>query len=324
VTFLAISGGGDAGAFGTGLLSGWTAHGDRPQFTVVTGVSAGALIAPFAFLGPDYDHVIRDVATSVGLDDLFHTRNVVLGLTSDGMADSGPLSRIVAKYVTPEVMEAIAAEYARGRVLYIGTTELDSGRPVTWNMSVIASSHAPGALELFRKIMIASTSVPGAVSPVMIDVEAGGKHYQEMHVDGGVINQVFTYPSSSLTEFRKATGTPFWREIRLYVIRNGRLEPEWSASKRRTLSIGGRAISVLIQTQGIGDLGRIYLTAKQDGADFNLAYIGADFDYPHDEEFDTEYMKRLFDHGYNLAAKGYPWHKAPPDEASLPSMKAPH
>ena len=316
LNFLAISGGGDAGAFAAGLLAGWTAHGTRPEFRLVTGVSAGALIAPFAFLGSAYDGVIQTVATSVGPKDLFHTRNVLAGLASDGLATSAPLSRVVAKYVTPEVLSAVAAEYAKGRALYIGTTDLDSGRPVSWNMGAIASSDAPGALDLFRKVLIAATSIPGAVSPVMIDVEVDGKHFQEMHVDGGVITQVFLYPPRILTEIERVTGVPFQRELTAYVIRNGRLQPEWSATRRRTLSIGSRAITALIQAQGINDVDLIYRTAQHDGVDFNLAYIESDFNYPHDGNFDTEYMKQLFDYAYRRSANGYPWHKTPPGEAA--------
>jgi predicted acylesterase/phospholipase RssA len=318
INLLAISGGSDAGAFAAGILSGWSEHGDRPQFKVVTGISAGGLIAPFAFLGPQYDSIIRDVATSIGPDDVFHHRNLVVGLAKDGMADSAPLARIVAKYVTPEVLEAIASEFAKGRVLEIGTTDLDAGRPVTWNMGAIASSKAPGALELFRKIMIASTSIPGAVSPVMIDVKIGGKRYQEMHVDGGVITQVFTYPPNTVMELMQATGEPLGRALHVYIIRNGKLEPEWRAIKRRTLSIGGRAIDALVHMQGTNDLYRIYQTARHDNADFNLAYIGSDFAYPHAEEFDTAYMRQLYGYAYALSVKGYPWKKAPPGEASSP------
>lgn len=317
IHFLAISGGGDAGAFAAGLLGGWTVQGTRPEFKVVTGVSAGGLIAPFAFMGPRYDDVIRTVSTTVGPGDVFN-RNLLTGLAADGMADSKPLSRIIAKYVTQEFLDAVAAEFAKGRILEIGTTDLDAGRPVTWNMGAIAASKAPGALELFRKIMLASASIPGAVSPVMLDVEIDGRHFQEMHVDGGVISQVFTYPPSILMELERATGKPLRREIRVYVIRNGRLEPEWSEMQRRTLRIGQRAISVLTQAQGINDVSRIYLTAKRDGADFKLAYIDSDFDYPHEKDFDTGYMKRLFEHSYKLGAKGYPWHEVPPGEASTP------
>jgi len=221
-SLLAISGGGDAGAFAAGLLAGWTASGTRPQFRVVTGISAGALIAPFAFLGPQYDDAIRSVFTSVRSEDVFHSRSMLIGLASDGMADSEPLSRLVAKYVTPQILSAVAEEYAKGRVLEIGTTDLDAGRPVTWNMGAIAASDAPGALDLFRKIMIASTSIPGEVSPVMIDVEVDGRNFQEMHVDGGVITQVFLYPPRILIDWQRITGKPYRRELHAYVIRNGR------------------------------------------------------------------------------------------------------
>lgn len=313
-SMLAISGGGDAGAFAAGLIAGWTLHGTRPMFKVVTGISAGVLVAPFAYLGPEYDGVIRHVTNDIGPKDIFHSRNVLTRLASDGIADSKPLSRLIAKYVTTEILAAIASQYAKGRILLIGTTDLDSGRPVTWNMGAIAASQAPGALDLFRNIMLASMSIPGAVSPVMIDVEVDGKQFQEMHVDGGVITQVFLYPPSTVMSLSKATGAPLRLERQFYVIRNGTLEPQWSGTKRRTLSIGGRAISALIQTQGISDLERIYRMAQQDGADFNLAYIGADFDFPHLRKFDGEYMKRLFDYAFQLSAKGYPWHKSPSRE----------
>ena len=312
---LAVSGGGDAGAFAAGLITGWTTHGTRPLFKVVTGISAGALVAPFAYLGSEYDGIIRFVANAIGPKDVFHSRNVLTRLASDGIADSKPLSRLIRKYVTAEILAAIASEYAKGRILLIGTTDLDSGRPVTWDMGAIASSEAPGALELFCNIMIASMSIPGAVSPVMIDVEVDGKQYQEMHVDGGVITQVFLYPPGTLMAMHRVTGGPFRLERHFYVIHNGRAEPEWSGTKCRTLSIGGRAISALIQTQGISDLGRIYQIAQQDGADFNLAYIGSDFHCPRSQKFDGEYLKSLFEYAFQLSAKGYPWHKSPPRES---------
>ncbi|MBV6823113.1 patatin-like phospholipase family protein [Pseudomonas sp. PD9R] len=315
---LAVSGGGDAGAFAAGLITGWTRYGNRPLFKVVTGISAGALVAPFAYLGSEYDGVIRFVSNEIGPKDIFHSRNVLTRFASDGIADSKPLSRLIAKYITVEILAAVALEYAKGRILLIGTTDLDSGRPVTWNMGAIASSQAPGALDLFRNIMLASMSIPGAVSPVMIDVEVDGKQFQEMHVDGGVITQVFLYPPSTIMALSKSTGAPLRRDRHFYVIRNGSLEPQWSGTKRRTLSIGGRAISALIQTQGISDLERIYRMAQQDGADFNLAYIGSDFDFAHDRKFDGEYMKRLFDYAFQLSAKGYPWHKSPHTGSTKP------
>jgi len=315
INFLAISGGGDNGAFAAGVLTGWSASGQRPVFRVVTGVSAGALIAPFAYLGPAYDDLVRRVATSIGPGDVFLTRNRLAGLLSDGMASSVPLRRLVEQYVTPELLAQIAREYATGRALQIATTDLDAGRQVTWNMGAIASSHAPGALDLFRNIMVASMSIPGVVSPVMIDVEVAGKPYQEMHVDGGVIAQLFAYPTQAVAELERATGKPWTRPIRLYVIRNGRLDPEWTDTPRRTLAIGRRAIDSLVQAQGVEDVIRTYRIARRDNADFHLAYIGSDFPHTKHLMFDTNYMNELFDYGYRLARDGSVWHKAPPGEA---------
>lgn len=316
VHVLAISGGGDAGAFAAGILAGWSAHGDRPQFKVVTGISAGALIAPFAFLGPQYDDVVRSVATSLAPDDVFRQRNILMGLARDGMASAEPLSRLLAQHVTPDILAAIAAEYAKGRVLQVGTTDLDSGRQVVWNLGEIAASNAPGALDLFRNVIIASASIPGTVSPVMIDVEADGRRFQEMHVDGGVISQVFLYPARALNEIAKATGRPFGREIHTYVIRNGAFEPEWSNTRRRTLDIGGRAIRALVQSQGINDVRQLYQIARQDGAEFNLAYIAPDFDTSRAEQFDPAYMQSLYDYAYDLGATGRAWHSSPPTEGT--------
>jgi hypothetical protein len=322
IYILGISGGSEDGAFAAGLLAGWSIHGDRPQFRVVTGISAGALIAPFAFLGPKYDSVIRRVATSVRRKEIFHKRNALLGLISDGIADSKPLARLVAKYVTPELLSEIAVEFSKGRVLEIGTTDLDAGRAVTWNMGAIASSQSPDALKLFRNIMIASASIPGAVSPVMIDVDVNGEHFQEMHVDGGVITQVFLYPSQILPELAKARGNPIQRPVHAYVIRNGKLQPEWADTRRRTLSVGARAISALIQTQGISDVHRIYETALEDKVDFNLAYIDADFtEMPH-ALFDNRYMTHLFEYAFEASKQGYAWHKAPPNERASGSHQA--
>jgi len=312
VNTLAISGGGDDGAFAAGIITGWTAHGDRPKFRVVTGISAGALIAPFAYLGPQYDGIVRDVATSIGPDDVFRKRNKIVGLTSDGMSSSEPLAAIVAKYVTPEILVEVAREYEKGRVLQIGTTDLDAGRQVIWNMGEIARSGAPGALELFRKIIVASSSIPGVVSPVMIDVEADGKHFQEMHVDGGVISQLFLYPSRAMPELQRALGKPIGREIHIYVIRNGRMDAHWSDTPRHTLNIGRRALETMIQSQGVNDVQQLYWIAQQDKNDFNFACIGMDFEHPQHGMFDTAYMKSLYDYAYQLASSGHAWHKSPP------------
>lgn len=304
--FLAISGGGDNGAYGAGFINGWTASGTRPEFKGVTGISTGALIAPFAFLGPKYDYVLQRVYTTTAQKDIFKKRGLKSLIWGDSMADTTPLANIIATYVTPAFLQEIAVEHAKGRALLIGTTNLDSLEPVIWNMGAIASSNDPRAVQLFRNILLASASIPGAFPPVMINVNIGGKQYQEMHVDGGTVTQVFLYPPSF-----SLAGAPQRKRI-LYIIRNARMDADWASTERRTMTIAMRAIDSLTRTQGIGDLYRIYTTTNRDGIDFNLTYIPASFNVPHNEQFDTSYMRALYDVGVQAASGGYQWQKHPP------------
>jgi len=319
-SFLAVSGGGEDGAFGAGLLVGWTEAGTRPNFTLVTGISTGALTAPFAFLGPDYDDELRAVYTGITSVDIFEPRGLSAALFDDAMSDTTPLRRTIARFADEEMLRRIAEEYERGRFLLIGTTNLDARRPVIWNIGEIARSGAPGALDLFHSILIASAAVPGVFPPVMIDVEVDGVPYQEMHVDGGAAAQVFVYPAT-LEVRAVARRMGMDRDRNLYIIRNARLDPDWASTQRSTLDIAGRAVSSLIQSQGIGDLYRIYLLARRDGLQYNLAFIGDDFDMQIQEPFDQAYMRALFDYGYELGRNGYAWHGVPPgwhDIAVLP------
>lgn len=315
--FLAISGGGENGAFAAGLLLGWAAAGDRPEFTVVTGISAGALIAPFAFLGSEYDHVLGKVSVELSAKDVYKKRRLIQGLRSDAMASTKPLKALIAKYVDAEVMEKIAEQHRRGRELNIGTADLDSMRPVVWRIGVIANSGHPRALNLIRQILLASASVPGAFPPVLIEVEANGQSYDEMHVDGGAASQVFLYPVGlnydEVLEKLAIVGRP-----KVYIIRNARLDPKYKAVKPKTLSVSGRAISSVIRTQGIGDLYRIYLATYRDGLDFNLAYIPKNFTDTPKKEVDTEYMQKLYKLAFDMAKAGYPWHKMPPELKHAP------
>lgn len=309
--YLSISGGGGDGAFAAGFLEGWTQTGERPAFKLVTGVSTGALIAPYAFLGPSYDGALRRNYTTISDQDIFKKRNFMAPLFSDAMSDTKPMAKLVDLNVTQELLDAIAVEYAKGRLLFIATTNLDSREPVFWNMGLIASSHAPGALALFRKITLASAAVPAAFPPVMIDVTVDGVHYQEMHVDGGATRQVFMYPRSlHLADVAATEGGD--RQRAVYILRNARLDPDWAKVDRRIMSIVGRSLSSLIQTQGMGDLYRMYLTASRDHLDYNLAYIPDDFTVPKRSEFDRAYMTALFERGRQLGAGGYPWAKYPP------------
>lgn len=312
--YLAISGGGSNGAFTAGLLLGWTETGTRPDFTAVTGISTGALIAPFAFLGSDYDATLKKLYTGTSTEDILTERGFwsgFYGLQSDALADTKPMQKLLKKYITPQIMEAIAEEYQKGRQLEIGTTNLDAGRPVIWNIGRIAASGHPKALDLIRDLMLASASIPVAFPPVLVEVEANGQVYDELHVDGGGTTQIYMYPVDldwgRIEEKLEVKGRP-----NVYLIRNSAIDPKYSEVEPGIANIAGRTIDSLIRTQGIGDMYRMYLQTKRDGLSYHLAYIPKAFDEESKEPFDKEYMGKLFDFGYRLAKDGYPWLKYPP------------
>ena len=311
--YLSISGGGDNGAFGAGLLTGWSEHGDRPKFDLVTGVSTGALIAPFAYLGPDYDPVLKSVYTEVQPNDIYLERGLLGALFGEALGDTTPLFRLISKHIDADLLKKIADEYTRtNRWLLVATTNLDTGTPVIWNMGKLAQIDTPEALMLFRKILLASAAIPGVFPPVMIDVIADGKNYQEMHVDGGATMSVFLYPAALGAAARQQNVVATSKNRKAFIIRNSRIDADWKETERDTLSIMGRAVAQLIQSQGYGDLYRIYQTTQRDHVEFNLAYIGADFKFPHAREFDRAYMNALYQYSYQLGKAGYPWAHTPP------------
>ena len=293
VSYLALSGGADDGAFGAGLLVGWSEAGARPKFTVVTGISAGALIAPFAFLGRDYDRQLRAMWFNHTSDDLYRT-DMLAGLFGGvAFADSSPLAELIARYVDRDMVRSVAREYRKGRLLLIGTTNLDTQRLAIWNMGEIAASGHPRALHLFRQILLASTAVPGLFPPVRIDVDAAGLEHEEMHVDGGVSAQVFLLPTHvSFRDLDKMLPSP--GRHRVFVIRNAKLAPAYKAVEASALPISERSLSTLIFNQSLADVQRIYLQALRDGAEYRLAAIPAAFSYPHQQPFDQQYMRTLF------------------------------
>lgn len=309
--YLAISGGGANGAYGAGVLVGWSDSGTRPEFTFVTGISTGALTAPFAFLGSDYDDELKEVYTLTTTDDIVKKRGILSSIFSDSIADTKPLKQTIAKYITADVIEAIAAEHKRGRRLYISTVNLDASRSVIWSVGAIASSNHPEKIELIHEIMRASSAIPIAFPPVLISIEANGKQYEELHVDGGTGSQVFVYPAEVdfkvIKEKLRVQGEP-----KVYIMRNSFLDPSYKNIKRRIFPIASRTIDSLIRTQGIGDLYEIYALCQRDGNDFNLAYIPSSFEEVPTEVFDPVYMSKLFELGYQKALKGYSWQKGPP------------
>jgi len=316
---LAISGGAANGAYGAGLLKGWSDAGTRPKFKIVTGVSTGAINAPFAFLGKDYDGVMEKLYTTMSTKDIMHPKGPMQALFGDSFASSKPLAREIDKYVTDEIMNDIKIEHLRGRRLFVGTTLLDSQRFVVWDMGAIA---VRGDKKLFKDVILASASIPAMFPPVYINVVADGKVYDEMHVDGGTITQVFTFnklldDSDEIAntlgiDVKKFGVDPAKIKGKHYIIRNGYFNPGYEATKDNLASIVGRAFDTIINYQGIGDAYRIYLFLKRQGSDYNLAFIPGDCRPASKEEFDPHAMKALFDRGYQDALKGYDWKKTPP------------
>ena len=314
IEMLAISGGGEDGAFGAGLLNGWSEAGTRPTFSLVTGVSTGALTAPFAFLGRRYDAALKSVYTDITPRDVLETRYILnAALFEDALADSAPLFRTISKHLNEEMLAEIARAYGRGRLLLIGTSDIDAQLPVAWNIGAIAESGHPNALHLVRRILLASAAVPGAFPPVMIDVSLDGRAYQEMHVDGGAFTQVFLYPRSVTRERRQHLRRgEHVQPARAWVIRNGRITPNPAPTERQTFKIAQRAIASMISASGYNDVARILATTREDGVDFNLAAISADFRDEAKEPFEQAYMRRLYDYAFAQARVGFPWLKEVP------------
>lgn len=244
LNILAVSGGADNAAFGAGLLVGWSDAGTRPDFDVVTGVSAGALIAPFVYLGRSRDAGLKEVFTKYTRNDIYDPGITPL-LVGSGLVDSSPLENMIANYVDDGFLRDVAREHKKGRVLLIGTTNLDAQRPVLWDMGRIAMSDHPEALGLFRKVLLASASIPGAFPPVRIKVRAEGRTYEELHVDGGVTRQVFVPTPAPVSRDRgPATKTSM---TRLFIIRNGKISPEWETVESGVVSISRRSVFTLIK-----------------------------------------------------------------------------
>lgn len=312
---LAISGGAANGAYGAGLLNGWSKEGSRPVFKIVTGISTGAIMAPFAFLGSEYDEKLKEFYTRYSTRDLLRRKGLFSAFFSNSLASDRPLEQLINKNFDEEFLAKIADEYRQGRRLYMGTTNLDAQRLIIWDMGKIASSGDDKALALFRKIVLASASIPGAFPPVYFSVEVGGQVYDEMHVDGGITKQVFFLYDvlRGMQHAARKKGVDLSRiKYKIYVIRNGYTEAMWKEVPDRLAAISERTIDTMTNAQGVGDLYQLYTFSKMGKGDFNLAYIPSTHVSQAKELFDPQEMRALFDLGFRAATQGYPWKKVPP------------
>jgi Patatin-like phospholipase len=312
---LLLSGGGSNGAFGAGILNGWTKTGNRPNFKLVTGISTGALIAPFAFLGEDYDEQLKNTYTTVSTIDILERLNIFRILfQSEALTSTDSFRELISSYINEEVLEAIAEKHDRGYRLYIGTTNMDAQQLVIWNMGMIAKSHSPNALQIFQDILLASAAIPTLFPPVLFEVDVNGKRYDEMHADGGTSVQVFYYRNVFNIEGLRQEVLGRNRKVtsRIYIIRNGQIEGTPQQIERGIKSISERAISTMTKASALGDLYRVYAVTQRDNIDFNYIAIPDEVQLKSTEPFDTVEMNRLYDIGYGIGSNNIQWNKTPP------------
>jgi Patatin-like phospholipase len=312
--WLILSSGGADGAFGAGLLNGLSAAGKRPDYSVVTGVSTGALMAPFVFAGPRYDDALRDAYTKVTAADIFEA-----GRTGESFADSWPLKDQIVKQITPKVINDVAAEHRRGRRLFVVTSNLDAERFVVWNMGAIAAHGGDDAINLFRSVLLASASIPGAFPPVLIDVESGGKRFAEMHVDGGLGGQFLVAPSTlmaSTSDYRLPA-------TQLDIVVNTGLERNFTVVDRFAVNILAQAVSAAVKVDTRLMLDRAYSLARRSGIPFNVAVIPGSFNAPSKGPFDPAYMGALYQTGYDLGRSAVPFSNELPAPAAAPVQSRP-
>lgn len=312
---LAISGGGSHGAYGAGVLIGWTDAGTRPEFDVVTGISTGALTATAVFLGPEQDDSLR-MYTKVTNKDIYKSRGLLAVLTGDSMYSAAPLRELIAKQIDDGVLQAVAREHARGRNLYVGTVNLDAQAFTIWDMGFIASSDRPDKLERYRDVILASASVPVLFPPVYIPLEVGGESYRQMHVDGGAREMVF-FPEF-IKDFDKAIAeagfSPSDVHGEIYVLYNGRIAARgtYEPVQPRALSIMEVFVQSLMRKNVTGSLYRIWVRALIHKMDIHVTDIPPEYkDLQSDMEFNPDDMKRLFEFGYNRSVNGEAWWTQP-------------
>jgi predicted acylesterase/phospholipase RssA len=322
-TYLALSGGGADGAYGAGVLNGWTKAGTRPSFTIVSGVSTGALIAPFAFLGSDYDATLREIYTSGVAESLLESPSPFNAIFGSGLFGNTKLRELVGRYIDAKFVASVAAEYAKGRLLLIVTTDLDSQRTAIWDMGRIASLGNAEGINLFRDVMAASAGVPVVFSPMLVTAEANGRRFQEMHVDGGVTAPVLTLPEAFLLRNAKVGNAG---DLQLYILINNKVEREFQLVPNSTIEIAARTSSTVTKTQTRSILYSTHAFAQRNKFGFNLTYIESDRPASPAAGFDTTYMRALFQYGHDRARSNNLWSKSPPSDNldARPALPTPY
>jgi predicted acylesterase/phospholipase RssA len=302
VRALVLSGGGAGGAFGAGALVGLSRRQERPQYDVVTGVSAGALIAPFAFLGPDWDTQLTEAFTSGRGERM--TVNGLLKLPFGAARRSAALTALVDHYVTPDLINAVASEAARGRLLWVATTDLDKEETVIWDLGAIAMRGGEPARELFRDVLVASASIPGVFEPVLIHVQLDGRLYDEMHVDGNASTSLFVAPVAA---YFALMDQPSLAGAQVYVLINGQIIEAPETTPFKLGPIMTRTFAVALKHMSRAQVVAVNQFADKYRMSVQSSYLP--FDYPKysSSDFRASTMRPLFEYGARCAGSGRLW-----------------
>jgi predicted acylesterase/phospholipase RssA len=303
VNVLALSGGGAAGAFGAGALVGLTRRGERPQFQVVTGVSTGALIAPFAFLGPEWDAQLTEAFSGDRAQSLLHP-HWVRGLLRPGAYDARALAELVDRYVTADLIRAVAREASRGRLLEVATTDLDKEETVIWDLGAIAARDDEPARQLFRDVLLASASVPGAFPPVVLHVEEAGTTYDEMHVDGATTVPFIGAPESL---FFSSLPMADLKGGKIFVLVNGQLASTPGTTQFRTIPILSKSFAAATRHMTRMQLASTAEFARNHAMDLKFTAVPMDYPRVSPLDFRRSTMRQLFDYGAACATQGQLW-----------------
>ena len=313
LNILAISGGGTNGAFGAGVINGLYDSGELPEYTVITGISAGSLMAPFVFAGGE--HIARLKTVMLELNDkmILGERNFLNTLIKDAFTTGESFYSFIESVYTPEMIEKIALEHQSGRRLFIGTTQFDSERLMVWNIGRIAESDLPNKVTLIHQILAASSSIPGVFPPQFIEVEENGKRYEELHVDGGLATQVFfdiaKTDFGALSDSLGLQNKPY-----VHVIRNGLLNVPYQVTPDKGIALLTRTLSSMTVRQTRGDLYRMMYFSQEYDLDLSFTFIDDDFEGHKTTKkmFDLQYMTLLYDYGYNKVKHDAVWSKDVP------------
>lgn len=313
LNILVLSGGGANGAYGTGVINALYDTNQLPEYSIVTGISAGSMIAPFAFVGGE--HIPRLKEAMLGINDkaILGSKNFLNTLIKDAFTNGNNLFELVEQLYNAEMIEQIGQQHNNGRRLFIGTTQFDSGELVVWNVGAIAASDLPNKNHLIHQILAASSSIPGVFPPQFIQVEVNGEVKEELHVDGGMNTQMFVDPGNfNYSLVNKALGKQ--QKPNIHVIRNGVLKIPYAPLKDKGTELLGRSLKTMLVQQTRGDLYRMLYFSELNQYDLSFTYIDHEFDAQKatKQMFDQQYMQALYQNGYDKVLSKTLWQKTMP------------